>query len=165
VELRSLKDIGLYIRSRRQELGMSQTTLCDLSGTLQPWLSSLEQGKGNPTILPVLDVLRVLNLTFELSPGSRLSVPVKTRRNGHGLDTDSMDEPKNLVGSLLQQRAVRTNKPHNGRGQNLDAIEQSISSGSSLLQNAREASQETRGKRRRSLSEHVQRHRGLRDDD
>ena len=41
----SARDLGLYVRDRRRDLGWSQSDLAVAAGVSRPWLSDLEAGK------------------------------------------------------------------------------------------------------------------------
>lgn len=71
MKIATAKEVGLFIRSRREELGWTQGRLCALAGTRQPWLSEVEQGTTNPELGKVLAILRALDVTIELSTNRR----------------------------------------------------------------------------------------------
>ena len=60
IELRSVKEIGQYIRSIRKSHGMSQQELSNLSGVNRRFLSELENGKATAECGKVLHVLKCI---------------------------------------------------------------------------------------------------------
>lgn len=58
--------IGNRVRERRQELGITQQTLADLSGVGINTLVAIERGSGNPSIDTLEKVLNVLGLKIIL---------------------------------------------------------------------------------------------------
>jgi len=66
-------DIGSYVKAKRNELGMTQPQLADVSGTGIRFISDLENGKPTMQIGKILDMLHVLGLDLHISPrGSQL---------------------------------------------------------------------------------------------
>ena len=61
------KDIGVIAKSRRKELGMTQSQLADISGNGVRFISELENGKATMQIGKVLDTLHVLGLDVSIS--------------------------------------------------------------------------------------------------
>ena len=55
--IKSMKDIGLLIRSRRKTIGMSQQAFGDLAGVGRRFISELEAGKSTAECEKVLTVL------------------------------------------------------------------------------------------------------------
>jgi y4mF family transcriptional regulator len=67
------RDLGLYVRTRRRELGYTQVALAAQAGVSRRWLSDLEAGKATAEIGLILRTMRALKLDFlahpyELSP-------------------------------------------------------------------------------------------------
>lgn len=60
------KYIGNRVRERRQELGINQQTLADLSGVGINTLVAIERGSGNPSIDTLEKVLNALGLEIKL---------------------------------------------------------------------------------------------------
>lgn len=58
--------IGNRVRERRQELGINQQTLADLSGVGINTLVAIERGSGNPSIDTLEKVLNALGLEIRL---------------------------------------------------------------------------------------------------
>lgn len=67
------RDLGLLIRSRRQELGLTQVEVARLSGVSRQWLIQVEQGKGTAEFDRVIRLLRVLRLRTDVAPVSEPS--------------------------------------------------------------------------------------------
>ena len=61
------KDIGVIVRNKRCELGMTQSQLADMSGNGTRFISDLENGKATMQIGKVLDTLHVLGLDMILA--------------------------------------------------------------------------------------------------
>lgn len=59
--------VGEIIRAR-QELGISQKKLEELSGVKQPVIARMEKGTTNPTLDTVLKILRPLGKTLYIGP-------------------------------------------------------------------------------------------------
>jgi y4mF family transcriptional regulator len=67
------RDLGLYLRERRRELGRTQTELAREAGVSRRWLSDLEAGKATAEIGMVLRTMYALRLDllaqpFEVAP-------------------------------------------------------------------------------------------------
>ena len=59
--------IGEMIKAR-QELGISQKKLEEMSGVKQPVIARMEKGNTNPTLATVLKLLRSLGKTLYIGP-------------------------------------------------------------------------------------------------
>jgi y4mF family transcriptional regulator len=70
VRINSSRELGLYLRDRRRELGMTQAQAAAVSGVSQRWLSSLEAGKPTAEIGLVLKVIHALRLAVDIEPAS-----------------------------------------------------------------------------------------------
>jgi y4mF family transcriptional regulator len=62
IVIRTPKDIGALIRSRRRSLGMSQADLAARIGTSRLWISEIERGKPRASLALVLQTLSALGL-------------------------------------------------------------------------------------------------------
>ena len=60
-------EIGLLIRKKRIELGMTQYRLANVSGVGTRFISELENGKPTAQLGKVLDMLHVLGLDMSIS--------------------------------------------------------------------------------------------------
>ena len=63
----SMADIGRLVRTKRIELGMTQSRLADISGNGTRFISELENGKQTMQIGKVLDLLHLLGLCISIS--------------------------------------------------------------------------------------------------
>lgn len=61
------KEIGLAIRQRRRELGLSQQALADRVGVGRQWIVEIEQGKPRAEIGLLLRALDALNLQVSVT--------------------------------------------------------------------------------------------------
>ncbi|MCH7565440.1 MAG: helix-turn-helix domain-containing protein [Gemmatimonadetes bacterium] len=62
----TVTELGMRVRERREELGMSQTMLADRVRTTRQWISYLERGKQTTEVGMVLDTLRALGLIVDV---------------------------------------------------------------------------------------------------
>ena len=56
------KLVGRNVKRRRQEKGLTQEQLADLSGFSQQYISGLEQGRRNPTIVTLFELATALGV-------------------------------------------------------------------------------------------------------
>ncbi|HEX5542370.1 MAG TPA: helix-turn-helix domain-containing protein [Micromonospora sp.] len=89
VRIDSPRDLGLYVRDRRRDLGMNQTDLATAAGVSRRWLSDLEAGKATAEVGLVLKTLHALDLMFVAQPRENLP--------STGVDLDAL--LRNLGGS------------------------------------------------------------------
>lgn len=68
MRLASARDLGLYVRDRRRQFGMTQVDLSASAQVSRRWLSDLEAGKPTAEIGLVFKVLHTLELILEASP-------------------------------------------------------------------------------------------------
>lgn len=63
--------VGSNVLKHRQKKGFSQERLAELCGFSQQYLSGLEQGKRNPTIVTIYEIASALDVDFRelLRPG------------------------------------------------------------------------------------------------
>jgi DNA-binding XRE family transcriptional regulator len=59
--------LALTVSTKRNELGLSQRELADLTGINQRDISHIEQGKANPTLTTQVKLLSALGLKIEIS--------------------------------------------------------------------------------------------------
>jgi len=57
------KLVGRNVKRIRQEKGLTQEQLADLSGFSQQYLSGLEQGRRNPTIVSLYELATALGVS------------------------------------------------------------------------------------------------------
>lgn len=62
------RDLGVVVRGRRIDLGMSQTALAARAGVSRRWLSAFESGKGSVELGMVLRTLDALGLELRVEP-------------------------------------------------------------------------------------------------
>ena len=60
-------DIGLLVKAKRIELGMTQSQLADMSGNGTRFISELENGKQTMQIGKIIDVLHFLGFDISIS--------------------------------------------------------------------------------------------------
>lgn len=65
------RDLGLYVRDRRRDLGMTQAELAEAAGVSRRWLLDLETGKETAHVGLVLRTLDALGLTLDVHPDVR----------------------------------------------------------------------------------------------
>ncbi|KAA2245063.1 helix-turn-helix transcriptional regulator [Chitinophaga agrisoli] len=59
--------LGSTIRQRRNVLGLRQSSLADLTGVSTRTIQLVEQGKGNPSLETLLNLMDSLGLQLELT--------------------------------------------------------------------------------------------------
>ena len=64
------RDLGLAVRGRRRELGLSQTALSEQAGVSRKWLSEFEQGKPSAEVGFMLRVLAAVQLQLVIDTDS-----------------------------------------------------------------------------------------------
>ena len=57
------KLVGRNVRAARDERGMTQERLADVSGFTQQYISDLERGRRNPTIVSLYELAQALSVT------------------------------------------------------------------------------------------------------
>jgi transcriptional regulator with XRE-family HTH domain len=57
------KLVGRNVRAARVERGMTQERLADVSGFSQQYISDLERGRRNPTIVSLYELAQALSVT------------------------------------------------------------------------------------------------------
>jgi HTH-type transcriptional regulator/antitoxin HipB len=68
VRIGNSRDLGLYVRDRRRELGMNQASLAAEARVSRRWLSDLESGKETAEVALVLRTLYALRLVVDAQP-------------------------------------------------------------------------------------------------
>jgi HTH-type transcriptional regulator/antitoxin HipB len=63
--IRTVKDVGILIRSTRKSLGWSQGALAQQVGTTQKWISFVENGSPGAQLDLVLRTLAALRINLE----------------------------------------------------------------------------------------------------
>ncbi|HKU96500.1 MAG TPA: helix-turn-helix domain-containing protein [Vineibacter sp.] len=67
MRIRAPLDLGLAIRTRRRELGLSQAALASRAGVGRQWLVGVEQGKSSAELGLVLRTLGSLDLSLAVA--------------------------------------------------------------------------------------------------
>ena len=57
------KLVGRNVRKARQKAGLTQEQLADISGYSQQYISGLEQGLRNPTVITVFEIASALSVS------------------------------------------------------------------------------------------------------
>jgi len=65
MQIRTPKELGALVRSRRKELGWSQQRLADESGVKRLWIVHFEAGKPTVQLGLVFRALRAVGLTLD----------------------------------------------------------------------------------------------------
>ncbi|NMO55051.1 helix-turn-helix transcriptional regulator [Actinoplanes sp. TBRC 11911] len=60
------RDLGLYVRSRRREVGLNQSEAARRAGVSRRWLSDFESGKPTAEVGLVIQLISALGLSFEV---------------------------------------------------------------------------------------------------
>jgi y4mF family transcriptional regulator len=60
------KKLGQLLKKRRNELGINQIDLSEISGVALHTISDIESGKGNPTFVLLMRILDVLGLDIKI---------------------------------------------------------------------------------------------------
>ena len=58
------KLVGRNVKRIRQEKGLTQEQLADLSGFSQQYISGLEQGRRNPTVVSLYELAMALGVSY-----------------------------------------------------------------------------------------------------
>lgn len=85
--LRSAEQLGMTIRLKRKEKGLSQSRLAELLGVERKWVLRLEAGNPRAELGLVLKTLTALGLRASLSDEDR----TQSRKHGH-TSTSRLDE-------------------------------------------------------------------------
>ncbi|HAH10106.1 MAG TPA: transcriptional regulator [Alphaproteobacteria bacterium] len=62
--LKTARDIGLLIKSKRLDLGLDQATLAKKAGVSRIWIVAMEAGKDNASLALVLRTLNALGVVL-----------------------------------------------------------------------------------------------------
>ena len=65
MKLRTARDIGAFVRSARQDQGISQADLAKRAEVSRRWLVTLEQGKAGAELALVLRVFEALGVRLD----------------------------------------------------------------------------------------------------
>jgi transcriptional regulator with XRE-family HTH domain len=100
MRIRSSKDLGVYLRARRTQLGMAQATLAEKAGTSRKWLIEVESGKPGAALSLVMRTLRALDVAVNLSADVPASQPAKflKRKSGKAAASKPAKRSRRLPG-------------------------------------------------------------------
>jgi HTH-type transcriptional regulator / antitoxin HipB len=73
--VRTPTDIGLLIRDRRRQLGLSQTELAGRVGVGRQWIVAIEQGKARAELGLVMRALASLDLRLSINASDAVLTP------------------------------------------------------------------------------------------
>lgn len=59
-----MKELGILIKERRKEFGITQRTLAELAEININTLTQMERGEGNPTVRTLERVLNIIGMTL-----------------------------------------------------------------------------------------------------
>lgn len=59
-----MKELGILIKERRKEFGITQRTLAELAEVNINTLTQMERGEGNPTVRTLERVLNIIGMTL-----------------------------------------------------------------------------------------------------
>lgn len=76
--IRTPTEIGLLVRDRRRQLGLSQTELAGRVGVGRQWIIAIEQGKARAELGLVLRTLASLGLRLSINAGDAVYAPGST---------------------------------------------------------------------------------------
>jgi HTH-type transcriptional regulator/antitoxin HipB len=66
MQIRTPKDLGAAIRSRRKALGLDQATLAEKAGVSRQWIIDIEQGKSRAALGLALQTCQVLGIELSI---------------------------------------------------------------------------------------------------
>lgn len=66
MKLSNSRELGLVLRERRRELGLSQQQFADLVRVPRLWIAKIETGRGNPTYDRLVEVLERAGMSFQV---------------------------------------------------------------------------------------------------
>ena len=75
MQIRTAKELGALIKSRRTEIGWSQQKLADETGVQRLWVIQIEKGKSTAHMGLVLRALRALGLNLDVSSRNTVAEP------------------------------------------------------------------------------------------
>lgn len=78
------RHIGLYVKNRRRQLGMTQAQLAERAGVSQRWVSALEGGKASAEVGLVLQVFAALDVIIDTIEHENLP------KVSHAVDLDAI---------------------------------------------------------------------------
>lgn len=102
--LRTPRDLGLSIRTRRKALGWDQATLAQHVGVTRQWVIDIEKGKPRAELGLALKALQVLGLTLRTEPtgdGGRVAATKKSNAAASVIDLDRIIQDNRSAAARL----------------------------------------------------------------
>jgi len=95
MRIRTVTDLGAFIRERRTRLGMDQISLAKKAGTSRKWLVEVEQGKPRAEIGLILRTLKSLEISIALEADSSVVTPPPGKAKAPDINSvlDSLKRP------------------------------------------------------------------------
>ena len=95
MRIRTVTDLGAFIRERRTRLGMDQISLAKKAGTSRKWLVEVEQGKPRAEIGLILRTLKSLEISIALEEDSSVVTPPPGKAKAPDINSvlDSLKRP------------------------------------------------------------------------
>ena len=95
MRIRTVTDLGAFIRERRTRLGMDQISLAKKAGTSRKWLVEVEQGKPRAEIGLILRTLKSLEISIALEADSSVVTPPPGKAKAPDINSvlDSLKKP------------------------------------------------------------------------
>ena len=80
MRIRTPQDLGLILRQKRRQLGLSQTALAVRVGVSRQWLVGVEQGKPTAEIGLILRTFGALGLSISIETSANISPAIDLDR-------------------------------------------------------------------------------------
>lgn len=93
LRIQSIREMAAMVRSRREELGLSQMELALKSGTSRRWIIDLEKGKPTLEIGLLIPALGVLGLHLYLLPDDKVPAANPGQRGTGDIDLRKLLRP------------------------------------------------------------------------
>ena len=87
MRIRTVTDLGAFIRERRTRLGMDQISLAKKAGTSRKWLVEVEQGKPGAEIGLILRTLKSLEISIILAADTLVATPTPGKEKAPDIDS------------------------------------------------------------------------------
>lgn len=91
MRVRTMKELGAAIRSRRKTLGLDQAMLAAQAGVSREWIIDIEKGKPRAEAGLVLRTLSALDLLVTISEPSQTSKPYPELQSKTGRQSVDID--------------------------------------------------------------------------
>lgn len=130
--VRNVRDLGLLLREKREDRGLTQAALAERIGTSRHWVMAMEGGKPTVEIGLVIKAMSALNLSLDVGEDARAGF-ARTRSG-----TSVVREPavaavdldavlSNARGSVSRARRYGENTYSSGRGRDAPARSLAVS--------------------------------------